>query len=415
MRILFVVPYTPNLIRVRPYNLIRALRERGNNVTVLTLATNEEEWVDAEALAAGGQEVIAEGIGRVRSLANCLLAIPTGTPLQAVYSWQPALARRMAALMGNGNGSAPFDLIHVEHLRGARYGLQLLVTNGGSRLPVVWDSVDCISHLFRQAAAQSINRTRRWITRLELARTARYEAELIRRFDHVLVTSPLDSEALLALPRPDADRAAPISVVRNGVDLDYFRPGADSLREEATLIFTGKMSYHANIAMVQHLVEEIMPRVWKHRPDARLLIVGKDPPREMEAMAEVRARIDVTGTVSDIRPYLQRATVSVVPLVYGAGVQNKVLEAMACATPVVAYAPALAALSARAGRDVVLAEDADDFAAQIVCLLEERALRRQMGWSGRAYVESHHDWNRIAMELEEIYQAVIRRHKTTGF
>jgi polysaccharide biosynthesis protein PslH len=407
MRILFVVPYTPNLIRVRPYNLIRALGERGHEVTALTLAGNEDERLDAEALATGGTGVIAEGISSIRSMANCLLALPTDTPLQAVYSWQPHLARRITKLAESGNGSPAFDVVHVEHLRGARYGLQLLEKKQSQRLPVVWDSVDCISHLFRQAAVRSTSRMRRWVTRLELKRTAHYEAELIRRFDHVLVTSPVDREALLSLPTKDSGPAAPISVIRNGVDLDYFRPPAETVREPATLVFSGKMSYHANVTMVRHLITEILPRVWKQRPDVRLLIVGKDPPREIQEIAERRLLIDVTGTVPDIRPYLQRATLSVVPLVYGAGVQNKVLEAMACATPVVAYESALTALSALSGRDVALAQDADDFAAQILCLLEEPELRQRIGWNGRTYVESHHDWNQSAAQLEEIYQTLI--------
>lgn len=402
MRILFVVPYTPNLIRVRPYNLIRALSERGNHVTVATLAANEAEWTDAAALAMTGPRVITKGIGRLRSLANCLTALPTGTPLQAVYSWQPALARRLVKLAANGDG--PFDVVHVEHLRGARYGLQLLDGKGAQRPPVVWDSVDCISHLFRQAAEHSASRTGRWMTRLELARTARYEARLIRRFDHVLVTSPVDREALLELPSGEQQRAAAISVIRNGVDLNYFQPAPEHVREEATLVFSGKMSYHANVTMARHLVEEILPRVRRSIPHARLLIVGKDPPGEIEALGHKWPGISVTGTVPDVRPYLQRATLAVVPLVYGAGVQNKVLEAMACATPVVAYAPAVAALSADPERDLALAENAAAFAGQIVTLLRQPERRRQIGLNGRAYVEREHDWNTIAARLEGVYQ-----------
>ncbi|MDT8306169.1 MAG: glycosyltransferase [Anaerolineae bacterium] len=406
MRILFVVPYTPNLIRVRPYNFIRALGERGHEVTVLTLATNESEWADSAALAAAGHEVVAQSMNRLRSLANCLIALPTGMPLQAVYSWHPGLARLTAGLAGNENGHRPYDVVHVEHLRGARYGLHLLEAAGEKCPPIVWDSVDCISHLFRQASEQSSTRSRRLMTRLELERTARYEAELIRRFDHVLVTSPVDRQALLDLPAAGELPAAPISVIRNGVDLDYFRPAPEPVREAATLVFSGKMSYHANVTMVHHLVQEILPRVWKQRPDARLLIVGKDPPRRIEGLAEARHRIDVTGTVPDIRPYLQRATASVVPLVYGAGVQNKVLEAMACATPVVAYEPAITPLSARAGHDLLVARDPNEFAAQIVSLLEEPERRRQIGWNGRAYVERHHDWDLITAGLEATYQTL---------
>lgn len=402
MRILYVVPYTPNLIRVRPYNLIRALSERGNQVTVLTLAANDAEWTDAAALATAGPRVITQGISRLRSLGNCLTALPTAQPLQAAYSWHPALAQRLVKLASNGGG--PFDVVHVEHLRGARYGLRMLKANISPRPPVVWDSVDCISHLFRQAAEQSASRAGRWITRLELGRTARYEAELIRRFDHVLVTSPVDREALLELPSHKGQPPACISVIRNGVDLDYFQPAPESLREEATLVFSGKMSYHANVTMARHLIEEILPRVRRSIPNARLLIVGKDPPGEIEGLGQKWPGVSVTGTVPDVRPYLQRATLAVVPLVYGAGVQNKVLEAMACATPVVAYAPAVAALSLTPGQDLALADNAAEFAGQIIALLQEPEKRRQIGRNGRAYVEREHDWNRIAGRLEDVYQ-----------
>ena len=407
MRILYVVPYTPNLIRVRPYNLIRALSERGNQVTVLTLATNEAEWSDAAALATTGPRVITQGISRLRSLANCLTALPTAMPLQAAYSWQPALAERLVSLTSNGDG--PYDVVHVEHLRGARYGLRLLKARLSPRPPIVWDSVDCISHLFRQAAEQSASRAGRWMTRLELGRTARYEARLIRRFDHVLVTSPVDREALLSLPYGKSRPAASITVIRNGVDLDYFRPAPESVREEATLVFSGKMSYHANVTMARHLVEDILPRVRRSIPNARLLIVGKDPPGEIEALGQKWPGVSVTGTVPDVRPYLQRATLAVVPMVYGAGVQNKVLEAMACATPVVAYAPAVAALSATVGKDVSVAENAEELAGQIITLLQEPERRRQIGRNGRAYVEREHVWNTIAARLEGVYQAAMVR------
>jgi len=225
----------------------------------------------------------------------------------------------------------------------------------------------------------------------------------------VLVTSPVDKEALLALPSGKSRPPASITVIRNGVDLDYFRPAPESVREEATLVFSGKMSYHANVTMARHLVEDILPRVRRSIPNARLLIVGKDPPGEIEALGQKWPGVSVTGTVPDVRPYLQRATLAVVPMVYGAGVQNKVLEAMACATPVVAYAPAVAALSATVGKDVSVAENAEELAGQIINLLQEPERRRQIGRNGRAYVEREHDWNTIAARLEGVYQAAMVR------
>ena len=404
MRILFVVPYTPNLIRVRPYNLIRFLAERGHKVTVATLTTGEKEEADARALEAYCERVITQPLSRWRSLWNCLLAVPAQKPLQSAYCWQPALAQDVEKLLAAGGEGAPFDVVHVEHLRGARYGLHLLqITNG--RLPIVWDSVDSISYLFRQAAVQSRSRSGRWMTRLELKRTERYEAWLLRQFRHILVTSPMDKRAFRSLAGDDARRAS-ITVLPNGVDLNYFRPAPNVERDEETIVVSGKMSYHANVTMVLFLVREIMPLVWARRPAVKLTIVGKDPPQELLAVQE-QPGVRVTGTVPDIRPYLQQATISVSPIQYGAGIQNKVLEAMACKTPVIATSPAVSALAAQPGRDLLVADDAASFAQAILALLNDRLRREEVGAAGYQYVISHHDWDKIAGRLAELYRTAI--------
>lgn len=162
MHLLFIVPYVPTPIRVRPYNLIRALAARGHRITLATLWSGAEERAALETLQGWGVRIIAEPLPRMRSLHNCLRALPTTTPLQAVYCWSPALRTRIeqeVASPSPGTGARTqlrADLVHVEHLRGARYGLGL------DGIPVVWDSVDCISHLFAQSARDS----RSWAGRL---------------------------------------------------------------------------------------------------------------------------------------------------------------------------------------------------------------------------------------------------------
>ena len=188
----------------------------------------------------------------------------------------------------------------------------------------------------------------------------------------------------------------------NGVDLTYFRPDPAVDREPATLIISGKMSYHANVTMAFRLVDDIMPLVWSKRPDAKVVIVGKDPPKDIQQLAEHPA-IDVTGTVADIRPYIQKSTVAVAPITYGAGIQNKVLEAMACATPVVADTKVTGSIQAEDGRDFLVADDAQGYAAQILDLLADSDRRQRIGRNGREFVETHHHWPRISKQLEEIY------------
>ena len=429
MNILFVVPYTPSAIRVRPYNLIKALTARGHRLTVFTQWTNAQEQADARALADHCHRVIALPLPRWRSLRNSLRALPTRQPLQAHYAWNPALARRLADAIRNtqyairntqyATRTTQYDIIHIEHLRGARYGLSLLHSPFSSlhspfSIPIVWDSVDCISHLFAQSSRQGRGLFARLITRLELPRTRRYEGWLVHQFDRVLVTSPVDQAALSELahsPSSIPHSPPPISVLPNGVDLDYFAP-ADESRQADSLVFSGKMSYHANVTAVLWFCREVLPRIWQERPNVRFWIVGQNPVRQIRRLAESKiqnpkSKIVVTGTVPDIRPYLHRASVAVAPVPYGAGIQNKVLEAMACGTPVVASPQACTAIQVRDEEHLLMAREPAAFAAAVLRLLADPGLRQQIGRAGRAYVQAHHDWTAIAARLEQIYEETL--------
>lgn len=396
MKILFVVPYVPSLVRVRPYNLIRHLAARGHEISLVTIWTDAREREELTQLESHCSEIRAVHLPAWRSIGNCVAALASGEPLQARYSWSREIERHVREL------SAGADVVHVEHLRGARYASAAAASR---RAPVVWDSVDCITHLFSQSVRGRRDRLGRIINQIELSRTRRAESRLAGAFDKVLVTSEIDKSALLRLAGDKAD-ARHIDVLANGVDLEYFTPGADE-RDPNTLVFSGKMSYHANESAVLHLVRDVMPRVWAARPSARLVVVGKDPSRRLQAaLAPLGARVVLTGTVPDLRPYLRQAALSVVPLVYGAGCQNKVLEAMACGTPVVATAQAVSALSVASGRDVCVADGAEQFAAAVIDLLGDRDAQARIGRAGRRYVEANHRWHQIAAQLERIYSGV---------
>jgi glycosyltransferase involved in cell wall biosynthesis len=320
--------------------------------------------------------------------------------------------------------------------------------------------VDCISFLFEQALHMGPSFGSRLKAWLDLGRTRRYEAWLVTQFDRVLVTSETDKQALEALhatrntqhasrftfhlsrnPQPALSHVKgsaipntryPISVLPNGVDLDYFKPMGVP-QDSAVLVLTGKMSYHANVAAARYLVHEIMPRVWTQRPDVKLYIVGKDPPREITNLKSKMPNIQylvsnpsqpssairhqpiaVTGTVPDVRPYLAQAAIAVCPVLYSAGIQNKVLEAMAMGIPVVATPQSCAALETVHGENILIAEEPKEFAQRVLELLDDEGLRERIGKNGRRYVEEHHDWRDVARRLEEIYQDVIERKEWTA-
>lgn len=396
MNILYYVPYSPNLIRVRPYNLIQTLLKRGHSITLATLVTSPEDQENLLKFVSAGAHIVSTPMPKWRSILNCILYLPTKHPLQAVYSWNTSLVRQLETLVNE----KLFDIIHIEHLRGARVGLAL---KNGKNPPIVWDSVDNISHLFRQASQKSSRFSSKAITYVELLRTPAYERRLCEEFDQTLVTSPIDRQAFLNLNPKFPER---IKVLPNGVDLHFFSPGTPEKRENAEMVVSGKMSYHANISMVMYLVHEIMPLIWAQRPEVKLTIVGKDPPSSVKEFSR-DSRITVTGEVPDIRPYLQRATIAVAPITYGAGIQNKVLEAMACATPVVASPLAVQALGCVAGKDLLIAHTPQDFAEKVLCLLMDPELRKTIGQNGHEYMQNHHSWEAIVQTLEGIYENVI--------
>ena len=403
MKIAYIVPYVPDQIRTRSFNLISHLSRLGHEVQVFTVGSNASDRNRAMALRSNCAEVIYFHQPLWRSLTNSLRASLSGNPLQSVYSWQPQLAKYLVNLFAGDRGSQ-FDIIHVEHLRGSQYGVLLKSTYPNRR--IVWDSVDCISHLFQQASLHSVDLFGKLVTRFELERTRKLERSLLTFFDHTIVTSPTDRQALLDLMQ-NGLKPSPISIVENGVDEGYFRPKPTLERDPSTVVFSGKMSYHANIAMAKYLAGEIMPRIWRTCPSAHLYIVGKDPPSDIEKWGS-DPRITVTGTVDDLRPFLWRATVAAVPLLYGAGIQNKILEAMAAQTPVVTTNRALSALHVQDGKELLVADGAEEFSKAVVRLIDNKNLQRQIGNAGAAYVRTHHDWSSIASRLTDLYQQTIK-------
>lgn len=398
MKVLFVAPYAPDRLRSRARGLIRGLLTRGHHVTIaVPVRAPEDEAVLADMREAGAS-VVAARLSGSRMLGNLLAAAAGRRPFQASVCWVPALveaAHRVVRRRG-------VDVIHVEHLRAARYAEAL----AGSGVPVVWDSVDCISSLLEQAAAGDGGLRGRLMARLDLARTRRFEGRIVGAFERVLVTSPAERSALLALGREHRGSGGwedRIEVVPQGVDTDTFQPGGAPRRDD-TVVFSGKMSYHANLAAARRLVERIMPRVWAARPAVILTLAGAGPPAALRRLARAaRGRVEVTGRVEDLAPHLAGAALAVAPLSYGVGVQNKVLEAFACATPVVGTSVAAAGLP-EGGRDRLVEADTDDaIAGAILELLADARAREALGREALDWVRENAGWQRSTGRLLDVY------------
>ncbi|MBC7806033.1 MAG: glycosyltransferase, partial [Akkermansiaceae bacterium] len=376
MKILYVLPYVPSPIRVRPYQIIRALAQAGHRVTVAALA---DEFAAEDALAELRALCDALHIvphSRTRGTWQALLALPAPTPLWAAYCYSEAMESKLRELVATNT----FDVAHVEHLRAAHFAPAL------APLPVVFDAVDCITALRKQMMRSSDGSlSSRLLSWAEWSKLRTYEPRVYRSFGQIVVSSEQDKTELRQL---DAG-SSPITVVANGVDAEYFHPNSDIHPEPDTVVFSGKMSYEANHDAASFLLQEILPRLRRSRPGTKVIVVGSKPSGALKALAARTGGVTLTGFVGDIRPYLLRATVAICPVRIGVGMQNKVLEAMAVGRPVVCSPIAARALpdTVRTQDGVYVAETADEFAGVCADLLAKPAGEiAALGRAARAFV-----------------------------
>ncbi len=240
-------------------------------------------------------------------------------------------------------------------------------------------------------------RARRWLGALSLWR---YELNALRRCDLVITLSPTDAATLRRwLPR------LPVVYLPSGVDLDAW-PACFDPHAEDQVLFVGNYLHPPNLEGAQWLAREVWPLVRAARPGARLTLAGRAPPPAIQALAAPTSC--VPGTIDDLRPLYAQASLVAAPIFWGSGVRIKLLEALACGLPTVTTAQAAEGIDMRHERSALFAEEPATFAAAILRLLDDAALRARLGAAGRALVEQHYDWNRIGARLAGLYEGARR-------
>jgi sugar transferase (PEP-CTERM/EpsH1 system associated) len=235
---------------------------------------------------------------------------------------------------------------------------------------------------------------RAWVYALEAQRLRRYERTIGTTFSRSLLCTPRevdDFRRLIAAGR--------VSLVGNGVDLEYFKPSRQSGKDLSSLVFVGTLDYLPNVDGVVWFCREVWPLIRERAREATFTICGARPRRAVKDLGRLPG-VFVTGAVPDVRPYLQRAAVCVVPLRIARGIQNKLLEAMAMGLAVVTTSAAFEGVEAVRDRDLFVADEPRSFASHVVRLLEDERLRNEMGESARDAVERNYSWERAYSQLD---------------
>ena len=266
----------------------------------------------------------------------------------------------------------------------------------GLRQRFIMDLGDVDSAKFAQYAAEGSG-PMRWVHRREAKLLFAFERETAARAD----VTTFVSEAEAALFR-DRTGLPNIRAVSNGIDLTFFDPAAgfeplaSGKGQARVLVFTGQMDYPPNVDAVRWFAEEVLPQI----PGARFVIAGRNPTHEVWGLAG--GRVEVTGAVADMRSWLAAADVVVAPLRIARGIQNKVLEAMAMARPVVASPAAFEGIEAETGRELIVADGAGAMANEIRRLLGAPDQAMALGRAARARVERSYSWEQRLAPLREI-------------
>jgi sugar transferase (PEP-CTERM/EpsH1 system associated) len=393
MRILFLtqrVPYPPNRgDKIPNYHYIRHLA-RDHELVVACLADGQQDLENAAGLASLVAEIEVVPRSPIRSRIRALIALATGArSLTVAFFDEPELRRRVRNRLASGE----FDLAIV-----CSSGMASYVA--GFDLPRIIQFTDLDSQKWRLYAETS-RFPKSWVYRSESQLLLKHERQIAKTFDYSLFCSARELDDFRTLIP-----GVPARVIRNGVDLDYFRPSGQP-KVPKSLVFTGVMNYRPNVDGVVWFCREVLPLIQSSVPEASLTICGANPAKAVRQLAQL-AGVSVTGAVPDVRPYLSRASVGVIPVRIARGIQNKLLEAMAMGLPTVATATAHAGLEAQDGRELFVADEPAAFAASVVRLIRDSGLRTEMGQSARAAVETRYRWDRSLAELDDVIAEVTR-------
>jgi sugar transferase (PEP-CTERM/EpsH1 system associated) len=230
---------------------------------------------------------------------------------------------------------------------------------------------------------------------------ARAERKYAARADHVLAVSEDDRDLFARFL--DSRK---ISVIPTGVDVQYFQPSS-ARADPNSLVFTGSMDWLPNEDAVFYFVEQILPRIRSHVAKAKLVVVGRRPSQRLHALADRSEAVQITGEVADIRPYVQSASVYVVPLRVGGGTRLKIFEAMAMGKAVVSTSVGAEGLPVQHNDNIILANGAEEFARSVVELLRDSARRYELGHAARQLVEQNYSWSSASAQFDAVLCKVV--------
>ncbi|MBR4391558.1 MAG: glycosyltransferase [Bacteroidales bacterium] len=384
MKLFILLPRIPYPLekgdKLRAYHQIKQLSKHNE---IVLCALNDDPKVNEQEAFQALQPYCASinflPLRKTRILFGLVRAFFKGLPLQCGYFYNRKNAKKVDSLIEKHQP----DMLFGQLLRVAEYIRY-------KTIPKTIDYQDVFSYGMKRRADIASFVTRP-IFNMEYRRLRRYEAAIFDDFDVRTIISEPDRQLF---PHPDKDQ---ILIIPNGVDHDFFKP--QEREKKYDLVFTGNMSYAPNVNAVEYLAEEILPHVWKQLPEVKMYIAGASPdPRVKKAACD---RIIVSGWLDDIRDAYAQSKVFIAPMRIGTGLQNKLLEAMSMRLPAITSPLANASLGAIPNQEILIGNNAEEMAQNIITLLTDTAKAEQIAQAGYDFTNRVYDWGKATAIMEK--------------
>jgi sugar transferase (PEP-CTERM/EpsH1 system associated) len=388
--------------KIRTYNMLKELK-REHRITYLTLDDGTAQQTERELAEEYCHELVsvphhASEKFSSRFYAELFINLASRLPY-AIKKYRSAAMRQK---IGEFVGADRFDIVVCDFLTPA------------ANLPF---DIACPTVLFQHNVEAMIwkrhyevqtNLLKKIYLYGQWRKMRAFEREMCRRFDSIVAVSAEDREQM-----KKEYGVQRVFDVPTGVDTEFFRPSGNERVDQYNLIFTGSMDWLPNEDAIRYFTEAIMPRIKQQLPDATLTVVGRNPYPSLLELARKDSSVIVTGRVDDVRPYMERAAAYVVPLRIGGGTRLKIFEAMAMEKAIVSTTIGAEGLPVQDGKELLLADTAESFAASVVKVLKDKALANELGQRAAATVRANFGWGKVAQQFAHICEGALRREIET--
>jgi len=391
MKVLMLTPYLPYPLvsggQIRTYNLLKHLSKQ-HDITLFALIKDEGERKHLSELQKYCKKIIL--FKRTKNpfvLRNILLAGFSSYPFVVTRNLPLNMKNAVQAELHTGK----YDLIHAETF-------YMMPNIPSTKVPIIL-AEQTIEYLGYQDYMKKANPILRPLLAIDVAKIKYWERTFWKKADKLITMSQEDKNFI----EKEVGKNLNISVVANGVDLDFFAQVKKNLPKDPTVLFVGTFKWLPNIEAVDEIVKKIWPKIRTQMPSARLKIVGFSPTQKIKSYT-ADPSIEVLGGIDDIRDAFATAHVLLAPIRSGKGTRYKVLEAMITGTPVVATTLAAEGLDLVNGQDVLIADTSTLLAQATVRLLRDKVLQQKLGQAGQKIVRQGYSWDTIAKELDSVYK-----------